>query len=156
MVKASTFGSEFVAMKTVIKQVEGLCCELCMTGIPINGPTNVFCDNESVFESATQSEATLKKKHNTIAHHWTREAVAAGIVHMAWEDGCFNLAGILTELLPGPRLRASSAAFWIGSQNGNSNPNPTLGTWGADSNLAWLGLNHKGLKNSHVDGVMLL
>ena len=104
-VEASTFGSEFVAMKTAIEQVEGLRYKLRMMGIPIDGPTNVFCDNESVFKSATRSEATLKKKHNAIACHRTREAVAAGIVRIAWEDGRFNLADVLTKLLPGPRLR---------------------------------------------------
>ena len=47
----------------------------------------------------------LKKKHNAIAYHRTREAVAAGIVRIAWEDGRFNLADALTNLLAGPRLR---------------------------------------------------
>ena len=55
-VKASTFGGEFVAVKTAIKQVEGLRHKLHMMGILIDGPTNVFCDNESVFETATKSE----------------------------------------------------------------------------------------------------
>ena len=73
-------------MKTAIEEVEGLHCKLRMMCILIDEPTTVFCDNELVFKSATRSEATLKKKHNTIAHHRTREAVAAGIVRMAWED----------------------------------------------------------------------
>ena len=49
--------------------------------------------------------AAIKKKHNAIAYHRTREAVAAGIVRIAWEDGRFNLADVLTKLLPGPRLK---------------------------------------------------
>ena len=61
--------------------------------------------NESVFTNATRPESTLKKKHNAIAYHRTREAVAAGIVRIAWEDGRFNLADVLTKLLAGPRLR---------------------------------------------------
>ena len=57
-------------------------------------------------ENATRPESTLKKKHNAIAYHRTREAVAAGIVWIAWEDGRFNLtADVLTKLLAGPRLR---------------------------------------------------
>ena len=70
----------------------------------MDGPINLSCDNELVFKSATKSEATHKKKHNAIACHRIREAVAAGIMHMAWEDGHLNLADVLTELLPGPRL----------------------------------------------------
>ena len=95
MVKASTFGGGFVAVKTAIKQVEGLHCELRMMGIPIDGPTNVF---KSVFKSATRSKATLKKKHNTIACDRTREAVAAGIVCIAWVNGRFNLADVFTGM----------------------------------------------------------
>ena len=76
-----------------------------MMGIPLDGPTNVFCDNESVFKNATRPESTLKKKHNAIAYHRVREAVAAGVVRIAWEDGRFNLADVLTKLLSGPHLK---------------------------------------------------
>jgi hypothetical protein len=49
-----------------------------MFGIPIDGPTNDYCDNETVTKNSIFPESTLKKKHNSIAHHRTREAVAAG------------------------------------------------------------------------------
>ena len=104
-VETSTFGSEFVAMKTAIEQIEGFRYKLRMMGIPLDGETNVFCDNESVFKSATMPEVTLKKKHNAIAYHRTREAQAANIVRIAWEEGETNLADLLTKSLPGPRLR---------------------------------------------------
>jgi hypothetical protein len=104
-VESSTFGSEFVAMKTAIEQVEALRYKLRMMGIPIDGPTNVFCDNESVFKNSTHPESTLKKKHNAIAYHRTREAIAASIVRIAWEDGRFNIADVLTKLMAGPKLR---------------------------------------------------
>ena len=104
-VESSTFGSEFVAMKTAVEQVEALRYKLCMMGVPLAGPTNVFCDNESVFINSTRPESTLKKKHNAIAYHRTREAIAAGIVRIAWEDGKTNISDLLTKLLPGPRLR---------------------------------------------------
>ena len=104
-VESSTFGSEFVAMKTAIELIEGLRCKLRMMGMPVNGPTNVFCDNESVFKNATRPESTLKKKHNAIACHRTREACAAGVVRIAWEDGRFNIADVLTKLVSGPRLK---------------------------------------------------
>jgi hypothetical protein len=104
-VESSTFGSEFVAMKIAIEQVEAMRYKLRMMGIPVDGPTNVFCDNESVFKNATRPESTLKKKHNAIAYHRTREAIAASIVRIAWEDGRFNIADVLTKLMPGPKLR---------------------------------------------------
>jgi hypothetical protein len=105
-VESSTFGSEFVAMKTAIEQVEALGYKLRMMGIPIEGATNVFCDNEAVFKNASKPESTLKKKHNAIAYHRTREAIAAGIARLAWEDGRFNIADILTKLMAGPKLKA--------------------------------------------------
>ena len=104
-VESSTFGSEFVAMKTAVEQVEALRYKLRMMGVPVDGPTSVFCDNESVFKNSTRPESTLKKKHNAIAYHRTREAIAAGIIRVAWEDGRFNLADVLTKLMPGPKLR---------------------------------------------------
>ena len=104
-VEASTFGSEFVAMKTAIEQIEALRYKLRMMGIPITGPASVFCDNQSVFQNATVPESVIKKKHNSIAYHRTREAQAAGTVRIAWENGETNLADVLTKLLLGPRLR---------------------------------------------------
>ena len=92
-------------MKTAIEQIEGLRYKLRMMGVPLSGPTNVFCDNESVFKNSSKPESALKKKHNAIAYHRTREAIAAGIVCIAWEDGRFNLSDVLTKLLPGPKLK---------------------------------------------------
>ena len=104
-VESSTFGSEFVAMKTAIELIEAFRYKLRMMGIPLDGSTNVFCDNEAVFKNSTHPESTLKKKHNAIAYHRTREAQAAGTVRIAWEDGENNLADLFTKLLSGPKLR---------------------------------------------------
>ncbi len=104
-VESSTFGSEFVAMKQAVELVEGLRYKLRMMGVEVDGPTNLFCDNEAVVLNTTRPESTLKKKHNAIAYHRAREAQAAGIVRIAKEDGETNLADLFTKLLPGPRLR---------------------------------------------------
>jgi hypothetical protein len=68
-VESSTFGSEFIAMKTAIEQIEALRYKLHMIGIPIEGPANVFCDNEAMFKNSAFPESTVKKKHNSIANH---------------------------------------------------------------------------------------
>lgn len=104
-VESSTFGSEFVAMKTAIKMIEGLRYKLRMMGVPIEGEANVFCDNGAVVKSASNPEATLKKRHNSIAFHRCREAISGGTICVAKEDGRTNLADILTKLLPGPTLK---------------------------------------------------
>jgi hypothetical protein len=99
-VETSTFGSEFVAMRIAVELIESLRYKLRMFGIPIDGPTNVYCDNEAVTKNAIYPESTLKKKHNSIAYHRVREAVAAGTIRVTKEDGKTNLADVLTKLLP--------------------------------------------------------
>ena len=54
-----------------------------MFGSPIEGPTNVFCDNEAVFKNALTPDSTLRKKHTSICYHCCREAVASGTVRIA-------------------------------------------------------------------------
>jgi hypothetical protein len=99
-VESSTFGSEFVAMRRAIEMVKSLRYKLRMFGIPLIGPALVFGDNESVVKNASIPESTLKKKHHSISYHISREAVAAGIVHIIKVASGFNLADIFTKLLP--------------------------------------------------------
>ena len=76
-VETSTFGSEFVAMCVATEMIEGLRYKLRMFGIPIDGPTDVLCDNQSVVTNSSVPESTLSKKHNSICYHQVREACAA-------------------------------------------------------------------------------
>ena len=88
-------------MKTTIDMIEGLRYKLRMMEIPLIGATAIFCDNQSVVENSTAPESVLKKRHNAIAYHRAREAQAAGIIKVAWEDGATNIADLLTKLMPG-------------------------------------------------------
>ena len=49
--ETSTFDSEFTALKNSVELFEALWHKLRMFGIPIEGPTNVFCENESVYKN---------------------------------------------------------------------------------------------------------
>lgn len=60
-IESSTFGSEFVAMKIATEMVEGLRYRLRMMGVPIDGPVNTLCDNDSVVKNVTNPASTLKK-----------------------------------------------------------------------------------------------
>jgi hypothetical protein len=60
-VESLTFGSESVAMRIAVEQIEGLRYKLRMMGVPIEGPAIVFCNNQSVFKNCSYSESTLKK-----------------------------------------------------------------------------------------------
>ena len=95
----STFGSEFIAMRTVVEPIEALRYKLHMFGIPIEGPTNVFCDNEAAFNNTTIPGSTLKKKHNSICYHHCRESVAAWVMRVVKEGMLTNLADLFTKPL---------------------------------------------------------
>ena len=101
-VESSTFGSEFVSLRVASELIISLRYKLRMFGIPIIGPTTVFCDNEAVYKNTTFAESTLKKKHNSICFHRVRECVAAAILAVHKVDSKFNLSDILTKSLPGP------------------------------------------------------
>jgi hypothetical protein len=105
-VETSTFGSEFIAMRIAVEMIEAMKYKLYMFGIPIDGPANVFCDNKSVVTNSTVPESTLKRKHNAIAYHRVREAVAAGVLRITFVFSKHNNADLLTKPLPGNLLRA--------------------------------------------------
>jgi hypothetical protein len=102
-VEASTFGSEFTAMKNAVEMIEALRYKLRMFGVPIDGPTNIFCDNGAVVVNTTRPEWTLSKKHHSIAYHRVRESVAAGTSRVSKEHTSTNLADLFTKTMPAPR-----------------------------------------------------
>ena len=102
-VESSTFGAEFRAMKTAVEMVEALRYKLRMFGVPIDGPTNIFCDNEAVYQNTVVPESTLAKKHHSIAYHRCREAVAAKTIQVAKEGTEHNLADLFTKVMASPR-----------------------------------------------------
>ena len=92
--------------------IEGLRYKLRMMGVQVEGPTDVYCDNESVEKNLTKPKSILKKKQrNAIAYHQVCEVQATGIVRIAKEDGETNLAEVLTKcLLCAHRERADQSA----------------------------------------------
>ena len=98
-VESSTFGAEFCAMRTAVEMIESLRYKLRMLGIPIDGPANVYCDNEAVYKNTSIPESVLKKKHHSISYHRCREAVAAGTMRIAKQGTEKNLADLFTNTL---------------------------------------------------------
>ena len=98
-VESSTFGSEFVALKTGIELVEGLRYKLKMLGVPVEGETRVLCDNQSVIKNGSFPESVLKKKHCSVAYHVVRESVAAKKALLFYENSKSNLADLFTKVL---------------------------------------------------------
>jgi hypothetical protein len=97
-VECSTYGSELCAMRQAIELVKSLRYKLRMFGIPVQGPADVFCDNESVFKNVSIPTSVLTKKQHSISFHSCREAVAAGIARIAKEGTLTNLSDVFTKI----------------------------------------------------------
>ena len=63
----------------------------------------MFCDNEAVYKNSSTPESVLNKKHNSVAYHACREAVASGTVRIAKEDTLTNLSDIFTKTMSKPK-----------------------------------------------------
>ena len=109
-VETSAFSSEFLALKGCIEDVNHLRFKLRMFGVPLikdpitnlDHATNIFCDNEGVVKNSTNVDSTLNKKHSSVAYHFTRWSVAAGICTLAWIRSTENLADAFTKRLAEP------------------------------------------------------
>ena len=104
-VETSTFGSEFVALRAARDLTVAMRYKLRMFGVPIEGPAQVFCDNQGVVKNTSIPESVLSKKHNAINYHAVREAAAAGVLQVHKEDTQTNLADLFTKVLPADRRK---------------------------------------------------
>ncbi len=96
-VETATFGSEFVAARTAVDQVLALRQMLRYLGVPIKGPSFMFGDNESVVTQSTVPHSQLGRRHNILAYHRTREAIAAGTVRFHHISGTTNPSDIVSK-----------------------------------------------------------
>ena len=69
-------------------------------GLALDGPTDVYCDNQGVVKNTSIPESILSKKHNAVNYHIVREAVAADVMRVGKEDTNTNPVDALTKLLP--------------------------------------------------------
>ena len=98
-VETSTYGSELVAARIAVELAMEYHFILWMLGVPIDGPVLMLGDNQSVVLKTTVPSSVLKKKHNAIAYHCIREAIAAGIVEFVHIPTQENLADVCTKPL---------------------------------------------------------
>lgn len=104
-VETSTFGAEFIALKTGVELIKALRYKLNMMGVPIEGSANVLVDNNSVVQNSTIPTSTLQKKHNAICYHYVREAVASKCIRIAYVPSQENLADLLTKPMGASKLK---------------------------------------------------
>ena len=96
-VETSSYGAELVAMRIAVEAILELRYMLRMMGIAIEPTSNILCDNMSVVINMQFPSSNLKKKHNAVAYHRCREAVAAGIIRVGHIKSIENIADIMTK-----------------------------------------------------------
>ena len=74
-------------------------------GVPLEGPTYIYGDNQSVINNTSKPESMLKKKSNSICYHFVREAVAMKECLTSHVPTLANLADLLTKVLSGSKRR---------------------------------------------------
>jgi hypothetical protein len=71
-VESSTYGSEIVAGRITVEFAIEMRYKLRMLGVPIEGSSILYGDNNSMILNTTVPSSMLKKKHNSIAYHRVR------------------------------------------------------------------------------------
>ena len=98
-IESSSFGAEFIAMKQCCEYLHGLRYKLRMMGIPCDGTSHIYGDNQSVLANTTMPDSMLKKKSQSIAYHFVCEGSACGEWRTAYVNTHDNKADLLTKSL---------------------------------------------------------
>ena len=97
--ETSTYSSELVASRIATELILEIRFMLRSLGVTLDGPTLMLGDNMSVVLNTTVPSSVLKKKHNAIAYHRVREAIAAKVMRFAYIKSEENVSDILTKPL---------------------------------------------------------
>jgi hypothetical protein len=76
-----------------------------MMGVPCEGPVHIHRDNQSVLAGCGIPHSTLKKKSQSIAHHFVQEGAARDEWRTSHVNAHDNEADLLTKLLPSGEKR---------------------------------------------------
>ena len=98
-VETSTYGSELVASRIATELILEVRFMLRSLGVDLDGPTLMLGDKMSVVLNASVPSSVLKKKHNAIAYHGVREAIAAKVMRFAYVKSDENVSDRLTKPL---------------------------------------------------------
>ena len=77
--------------------IEALRYKLRCFGVPVEGSSDILCDNQSVVTNSSVPTSVLNKRHNAICYHRVREAQAAGMIRVGWIEGEKNVAELFTK-----------------------------------------------------------
>ena len=96
-VETATYGSEFTAARVATEQIMELRQLIRHLGVPIQGHSYLFGDNQSVVKSCSTPQGKIHKRHMILSFHRIREAIAAKILRFIHIYGDSNPADILSK-----------------------------------------------------------
>ena len=91
---------EFLALKLVVEDAQGIRLLLQSIGVLSKGPINIPSDSESVLKSAANPGHELKRKHVPITFNLVRENIATNVINLWKIDTKLNPSDLLTKSLP--------------------------------------------------------
>ena len=100
-VETSTYGSELVAARIATDIAMELRYNIRMMGFELDGPVNMFGDNQSVVLNTTIPSSQLKKKIHACAYHRVREMITCRAIRFMHCQSTLNAADVLTKPLNG-------------------------------------------------------
>ena len=95
-IETSTYGAEFCALKTSVKETIAIRYMIRCLGVNVINASLLCEDNMGVIQTSTIKSSLLKKKHVAISYHKTLEAAASDTVHPIKTDGTINYEDVLT------------------------------------------------------------
>jgi hypothetical protein len=98
-IATSTYSAELCAARLGAEEVVNIRYMLRSMGIPVTGPTIMIGDNLGSLMSVSRPGTPCKKKASSIAYHYVRECIAAGILNVSKIHTNYNLADPFTKAL---------------------------------------------------------
>ena len=98
-VETSPYGTELVSSRIATESIIDVRFILRSLGVTLDEPTMMLGDNMSELLITSVPSSVLKKKHNAIAFHEAREAIAAKILRFAYVKSEESMSDNLTKPL---------------------------------------------------------
>ena len=98
-VQTSTFGAEFISLKSAVEHAEMVCYYLCSMGVKVTKAATVLCDNKGMVINSTVPQSTMNKKTIALAYHYVQEHQANDVVNICSILHEENYANAFTKAL---------------------------------------------------------
>jgi len=104
-VAQSTAESEYMAAASAVKEAVWLRTLLEDLDIPVDGPVQMYTDNQACLSFLKDHMTSPRAKHIDIRYHAARQKVEEGVVHFEYLQTSEMLADIFTKALPAPKFK---------------------------------------------------